>query len=170
MVRFLNRPADPMAQRVYLETSVVSYLTALPSRDLVVAGHQQVTREWWLSRKRFDLYVSEAVLQEASRGDAEAASRRTGALSGVPILSTAPQALELAQSFLKAAAFPAKAALDALHVALAVVHGMDFLLTWNCTHIANAAVRPQIEAACWKAGFRPPVICTPLELLEDDNP
>ncbi len=97
-----------MAQRVYLETSVVSYLTALPSRDLVVAGHQEVTREWWLRRKRFELYVSEAVLQEASRGDAEAASRRTSALTGVPILSTAPQALELAQSLLKAAAFPAK--------------------------------------------------------------
>ncbi|HEU0074440.1 MAG TPA: type II toxin-antitoxin system VapC family toxin [Dehalococcoidia bacterium] len=158
-----------MTQRVYLETSVISYLTALPSRDLLVAGHQQVTREWWDKRTRFGLYVSEAVVQEVSRGDAGAAARRIEALQGLAILASAPQALELARSFLATATIPGKAAIDALHVALAAVHGMDFLLTWNCTHIANAALRPQLEELCWRAGFRPPIICTPLELMEENE-
>jgi hypothetical protein len=158
-----------MSQRVYLETSVISYLAALPSRDLVVAGHQQVTSERWQRRARFDLYVSEAVLQEAARGDAQAASRRATALAGISVLATAPRALALAKSFVAAAAIPEKAAIDAVYVALAAVHGIDFLLTWNCTHIANAVIRPKLETLCWRAGHRPPVICTPLELLEEED-
>ena len=157
-------------QRVYLETSVVSYLTAFPSRDLVVAGHQQVTRDWWSRRARFDVFVSDAVLQEVSRGNPEAAARRTAALAGIAVLSAPSEALVLAGRFLSAAAIPAKAAIDAAHVALATVHGMDFLLTWNCTHIANAAIRPKIEDVCRSSGYRPPIICTPLELSEEDEP
>jgi predicted nucleic acid-binding protein len=155
-------------KRVYLETSVISYLTALPSRDVVVAGNQQVTRDWWAERARFELFVLDAVLQEASRGDASAAARRLQAIDGVSVLSPIPDALTLAQTIVESAAMPPKAALDALHVALATVHGMDFLLTWNCTHIANAAIRPQLDELSWRAGYRPPTICTPLELQGSD--
>jgi len=157
-------------KRVYLETSVVSYLTALPSRDVVVAGNQQVTRDWWDERARFELFVSDAVLQEASRGDPEAAARRLESIDGLPVLSPVPEALTLARAILDAAAMPERAALDALHVALATVHGMDFLLTWNCAHIANAAIRPQLDELSWKSGYRPPIICTPLELQGSDAP
>jgi hypothetical protein len=156
-------------RRVYLETSVVSYLTAFPSRDVVVAGHQQVTRDWWSRRARFELFVSDAVRQEVSRGDREAAARRTATLAGIAILSAPPEALILASRFLAAAAIPTKAPIDAAHVALATVHEMDFLLTWNCTHIANAAIRTQIEDVCRSSGYRPPVICTPLELLDGEE-
>lgn len=158
-----------MGRRVYLETSVISYLAAFPSRDVVVAGNQQVTRDWWARRDRFDLFVSDAVLEEARRGDSDAARRRLELLGGVPILAVHPGAELLAESFLSAAALPSKAAIDAVHVALAAVHGLDFLVTWNCTHIANAIIRPQLEVLCWRAGYRPPVICTPFELLDEDE-
>jgi hypothetical protein len=156
-------------QRVYLETSVISYLAARPSRDLLVAGHQQVTQDWWAQRHRFELFVSDAVLQEASRGDPVAAQARLALLDDLGILAPQPAALALARSFLTEVALPQKAAIDAVHIALAAVHGMDFLLTWNCTHIANAERRPQIETLCWKAGHRPPIICTPLELLSEES-
>lgn len=155
--------------KVYLETSVISYLTALPSRDLVVAAHQQVTQEWWSGRDRFELLVSDAVLEEIARGDHAAARRRLVAVEGIAILSATAPAQSLAKGFLRAAAMPPKAAIDAVHVAIAATHGADFLLTWNCTHIANAAIREKIEAVCRSAGFRSPVICTPLELLGEEE-
>ncbi len=155
---------------VYVETSVVSYLTALPSRDLVLAAHQQVTREWWMRRERFELLVSDAVLVEAARGDGAAAARRIAALVGISVLSATEPAQALARELLQAAAMPSKAAIDAAHVAIAAIHGVEFLLTWNCTHIANAVTRGKIEAVCRQAGFRPPIICTPLELhVEEDQ-
>ena len=156
--------------RVYLETSVISYLSAFPSRDLVVAGKQQVTRDWWAQRQRFELFISDAVLEEASQGDASAARRRLDILDGIAVLPPLAEARELARGFLNAAALPPKSAIDALHVALAATHGMNFLLTWNCAHIANAEIRPQLELLCWKAGYRPPAICTPMELLVEDEP
>jgi predicted nucleic acid-binding protein len=150
--------------RVYIETSVLSYLTALPSRDLVRAAHQQITAEWWTSRETFDLYVSDAVLAEAGRGDASAVARRLAAVEGLEVLSATPEAQVLARALLSAAALPSKAAIDAAHVAIAAVHGMNVLLTWNCAHIANALMRPRIERVCRDGGFEPPIICTPEEL------
>jgi hypothetical protein len=155
-----------MKSKVYLETTVISYLTALPSRDIVQAAHQQITREWWGSRDRFELFVSEAVLQEAARGNAEAAARRLAALEGLPVLAVGAEVSELAERFVQVSAIPAKAAIDAVHIAVAVVSGMDYLLTWNCTHIANAAIRAKIEHTCRSAGLQPPIICTPEELME----
>ena len=156
--------------KVYVETSVISYLTALPSRDLVLAAHQQVTREWWSGRGWFELLVSDAVLEEIARGDDVAAARRLAAVESIAVLSATAPAQVLARRFLEAAAMPSKAAIDAVHVAIAAAHGVDFLVTWNCTHIANAAVREKIEAVCRSAGFRPPIICTPLELrVEEDE-
>jgi predicted nucleic acid-binding protein len=153
-----------MKSRIYLETSVVSYLTARPSRDLVRAGHQETTREWWAMRST---YISQLVLDESAAGDASAAAQRLAMLENVPLLELTPEATGLARALVREAALPSKAAADALHIALAAVHGMDCLVTWNCTHIANAAMRPKIEAICRASGFEPPVICTPLELLEE---
>lgn len=155
-----------MKAKVFLETSVISYLTALPSRDIVHAAHQQLTREWWEERGRFDLYVSQAVLGEARRGNASAAARRLAAVQGLPVLAVTEEASKLAELFLSVNALPSKAALDAIHIAVAVVHGMDYLLTWNCTHIANAKIRGNIDQICRAEGLQPAMICTPEELME----
>jgi hypothetical protein len=158
-----------MKPRVHLETTVISYLTALPSRDIVQAAHQQQTRDWWAHRSRFELYASQAVVVEASRGDAAAAALRLAALAGVGLLEVNAEAEELAARLLGARVVPRKAAVDALHVAIAVVHGMHYLVTWNCAHIANAAIRGRIELECREAGFEPPAICTPEELMGDSD-
>lgn len=154
----------PSRPRVYLETTVLSYLTALPSRDLVRAAHQQITSEWWASRDAFELFVSDAVLEEMRLGDEEAAKRRLSAAHGIAVLATTPDAQALARALLRDVALPAKAAIDAVHIAVAAMSAMDFLLTWNCTHIANAVTRPRIEAVCRANGIEPPTICTPEEL------
>jgi hypothetical protein len=156
-----------MKPKVYLETTIPSYLTARPSRDLVTAAHQQITREWWDTRRHdFDLFVSQMVLDEASAGDPEAATRRLEVLTPLPLLDPRTEGADLAQTLLERVPLLASAAADALHIAIAVVNGMDYLLTWNCTHIANAALRSQIEAVCRSKGFEVPIICTPDELLE----
>jgi hypothetical protein len=155
-----------LSSKVYLETTVISYLTAAPSRDIVQAAHQQITREWWERRKAFDLFVSQAVITEVGRGNPDAAARRLAALDNVAVLEVTEDASRLAEALIDQHALPAKAVVDALHIAVAVVMGMDYVLTWNCTHIANAAIRPRIEEACRKLGYEPPVICTPEELME----
>ena len=155
-----------MKPKVYIETTIVSYLSASPSRDIVLAAHQQLTREWWAGRERFDLFASRPVWDEAARGDAEAAAKRLAALAGVPVLLVSEEASAFADRLLATAILPVKAATDALHIAIAVLNGMDYLLTWNCTHIANAAIRGRIEQACRAAGMQAPIICTPEELTE----
>ena len=152
---------------VYLETSVVSYLTALGSRDLVSAAHQEVTRAWWAGRQAFDVYISQFVLDEAGAGDPNAASRRLVALEGLPLLEVTDDVFGLASRLIADGGLPVKARVDAFHVAVATVHGVDYLLSWNCTHIANASLRTKIESICRASGFRPPVICTPIELTEE---
>ena len=155
-----------MAERVYIETTVVSYLTARPSRDVVIAGHQQVTHEWWDTRRaNYELCVSQLVLDEAGAGDAQAAQERLLALQPMLVLETTAEAPELAKDLLQAGALPAKAADDALHIAVAAIKGIPFLLTGNCRHLANAVMRPVIETVCTAKGFKAPIICTPEELL-----
>jgi hypothetical protein len=153
-----------MKRRVYIETTIPSYLTAWPSRDLVRAAHQQITREWWATRGDFELYASRLVVRECQAGDAEAAADRLAAMAEIPLLEQGTDAAALAEVLLRDVPLPDKAASDALHIATAAIHGMDYLLTWNCTHIANVAFRPQIEAVCRAAGYEPPLICTPEEL------
>jgi hypothetical protein len=156
-----------MGERVYIETTIVSYLTARPNRDVVIAGHQQVTHEWWDTRREnYELCVSQLVLDEAGAGDAEAAQERLLVLRPMLLLETTEEAVELAKALLQAGALPAKAADDALHIAVAANKAVPFLLTWNCRHLANAAMRPVIEAVCKAKGFNAPIICTPEELLE----
>ena len=151
----------------YLESSVVSYLAARPSRDLVVAGNQQVTRDWWVTRRgECELFVSDVVVAECAAGDPTAASEREVFLAGLPVLTTTEETEAPADALLSAKALPQKAALDALHIGLAAVHGIDILLTWNCAHMANPFTQPQIAAACVEFGVIPPTICTPLQLVE----
>lgn len=155
-----------MPGRVYIETTVVSYLTARPSRDIVRQAHQQITREWWDNQRRdFELYASQAVIVEARAGDPNAAAARLDALRDVQLLEATEEAALLAQRLMDEVPLPERAAVDAAHIAVAAVHGLDYLLTWNCRHIANAVMRPDIEEICREAGFEPPVICTPEELL-----
>ncbi|CAN5268112.1 hypothetical protein BH10PLA2_BH10PLA2_28630 [soil metagenome] len=155
-----------MSERVYIETTVVSYLTARPNRDVVIAGHQQVTHEWWNTRRAdYELCVSRLVLDEAGAGDAQAAQERLLLLQPMLVLETTTESLELAKELLHAGALPAKAADDALHIAVAATKAIPFLLTWNCRHLANAVMRPVIETVCKAGGFKAPIICTPEELL-----
>src|SRR5437762_10521466 len=156
-----------MAERVYIETTVVSYLTARPTREVVIAGHQQVTHEWWDTRRAsYELCVSQLVLDEAGAGDAQAAQERLLVLRPMLVLETSADALSLAKDLLQAGALPTKAANDALHIAIAATKAVPFLLTWNCRHLANAVMRPVIESACAGTGVKAPIICTPEELLE----
>jgi predicted nucleic acid-binding protein len=153
---------------VYLETSVIGYATSRPSRDLVVAGHQQITREWFAGRARvYDLFISQLVAGEAAGGDKDAAQERSAFLQDIQRLAVTDAAGELAAQLVASGAVPRKASEDALHIAVATVHGVDYLLTWNCKHIANATMRQAIERVCREAGYEPPVICTPEELMDE---
>ncbi len=155
-----------MKPKVYLETTIPSLLTAGPSRDVLIAGQQQATRDWWEERRqRYQLFISGLVLAESRRGDASAAEARDKVLSACNVLKYTEAAQQLARMLLAAHLLPVKAAVDAAHIAVAAVHEMDFLLTWNCRHIANATSVDKVRAAIATAGYAPPVICTPLELM-----
>jgi hypothetical protein len=155
-----------MKPAVYIETTIPSLLTAWPNRDLVIAGQQQATREWWETRRQaFELFVSADVLDEARRGDSEAAGQRLAALNECRILSATEAAQSLTKRILATGLIPPRAATDAAHIGLAAAHGMDFLLTWNCRHIHNAFIERRLAGVCEAMGFSLPVICTPLELM-----
>ena len=157
-----------MKPKVYLETSIISYLTSRPSRDLIIAANQQITQEWWqLRRDAFELFVSELVIQEASAGDKIAAGQRLQALEGIPELKLSEEIVVLAEKLVKDGSLPPNAVEDALHIAIATLNGIDYLLTWNFKHLANATMRYKIEGVCRLLGYEPPVICTPQELLEE---
>lgn len=160
--------SNAMKPRVYVETTVVSYLTARRSRDLVVAAHQQITEDWWRDRRDdFDLYVSASVELEAAAGDQAAAARRLAAIEALDRLAITDEVEALASALIVAGMLPQKAAEDALHITIATVHGMDFLLTWNCRHIANAEIRRRLTGTMVEKGYVLPVICTPEELAGD---
>lgn len=153
-----------MNPSVYIETSIVSYLTARPGRDVVIAAHQHVTRRWWRGRGFYSLFVSQIVLDEAAVGDPTARSRRLRALRGVPFSPSLTRGRSLRGNSSGEAALPKKATVDAFHIGIAAAHQVDYLLTWNCKHIANATMRGPIETICRAAGLTPPTICTPEEL------
>lgn len=155
-----------MKPKVYLETTIPSLLTAWPNRDVVVLGQQQATRDWWdQHRHKYELFVSDLGAVESRRGDAVAAREREAVLATCACLNIPETAQELAQRILSSKLMPGNATADALHVAIATVHAMDFLLTWNCRHIANAAVVERVREVCSRAGYQPPVICTPFGLM-----
>ena len=134
----------------------------------MVAGHQLITRRWWdVHWPDFDLYVSEAVIEECAAGDPEAAARRLEFLAGLPVLEPTNDSKAIAKRLIAEGVVPAKAVVDALHLGIAAAHGVEYLLTWNCAHIANASLRRRMESLCRTMGREMPVICTPEELLED---
>jgi PIN domain len=157
-----------MSETVYIETSILGYLTARPSRDLVVAANIEITREWWdMRRSYFQLYSSQAVVQETSQGDTKIASQRLEILQNFSLLELNESVLELAEQFLNRSNLPAKADVDSVHIAAATVHGMDYLLTWNCKHIANAQIQKKLAQISFDFGYELPILCTPYELLGD---
>jgi hypothetical protein len=159
-----------MKPTVYLETTVIGYLAMRVSSILRVAANQQTTRDWWDNhRQRFDLYVSRFVVDECSDGDAVAAQERLVYLENIPLLEVSEAVNSLAGSLRLGVPLPEKASIDALHISVAAVNGVQYLLTWNCKHIANPSLRPRIERLCRDLGYEPPVICTPQELLEIDD-
>jgi len=152
--------------KVYIETSIVSYLTARPSNSLIAAAWQKETVDWWeIQRKRFSLYISEVVIEEAGRGDELAASRRLAALEDIEILQLDEESVELSKALIGEGGIPKKALDDALHVAVSAVNRMDFLLTWNCRHIDNAEMKPKIRTIIESHGYQCPEIATPIELM-----
>jgi hypothetical protein len=155
-----------MKYKLYLETTIPSYLTSWPSRDLVIAGHQQITKEWWKKRKRaFDIYISQLVVDEAKAGNDEAARERLNAIGDLSLLDITEEVERLAIRILTSGVIPKKAATDAAHIAIATVHGMEYLMTWNCVHLANAIITKAVARICRQEGFECPIICTPEELL-----
>ena len=154
-----------MCQRVYIETTTPSYFAARPGRDLLQAARQQITQHWWRTeRHNYDLYVSQIVIDEVALGDAEAAQRRLLILSDLPMLALTTDVDELALKIMASQLLPPRASRDAIHIAVASVHNIDILLTWNCKHIANAAIIKELGRVVINAGYEIPVICTPEEL------
>jgi hypothetical protein len=153
-------------ESVYLETTFISYLVARPSRDVIVAGHQQTTQDWWTNRRhQFECSISQVVIDEASVGDPGEVQKRTAVIGGLPTLEVTADAESLTKAIMAAGILPPHAFPDAAHVAVATVHAVDFLLTWNCKHLANAQVVRRISLVCESLGYRMPVICTPDELM-----
>lgn len=159
-----------MNPKVYVETTVIGYLTSRPSRDIVIAAHQRLTRDWWdACPGKFELVASELVVHEAGAGDPDAARERLAILDPLTLVETTEDALVLARQLVDSRAVPREAPEDALHIAIAVTNGIEYLLTSNYRHIANATMRAQIEDLCRRAGYEPPIICTPEELMETEE-
>lgn len=155
-----------MKPNVYIETTIISYLAARLSNNLIDAARQISTQYWWSTEKeQCHLFTSALVLREIERGDKAAAVRRFAFIEGIPELKIIPESVELAHLLLIHQALPPKANDDALHIAIAAVYGMDYIVTWNFRHIANASMRSRIEQVIMQSGYVPPIICTPDELI-----
>jgi len=155
-----------MSETVYIETSLVGYLTVRPSNNLILMANLEITQRWWDTRRdQFTLYVSQVVLDEAAEGDIEMAARRLEILQNLSVLELTEAVQNLGVQFLTRSNLPSKAADDAIHIAAATVHGIDYLLTWNCKHIANAQIQRKLAQICLDFGYKLPTICTPYELM-----
>ncbi|MBE9105479.1 type II toxin-antitoxin system VapC family toxin [Nostoc cf. edaphicum LEGE 07299] len=155
-----------MSETVYIETSIVGYLTARPSNNLILMANLEATREWWDTRRdRFMLYISQVVLDEVARGNTEIATKRLEIVRDFPLLEVSEAVQNLAGQFIAKSSLPPKAADDALHIAAATVYGLDYLLTWNCKHIANAQIQKKLAQISLDAGYELPTLCTPYELM-----
>ena len=147
---------------------VLGYLTARPSRNVILTANTEVTREWWDKRRRaFHLYTSQAVVKEISQGDSEMASRRLELVRDFRLLDLNQSVVNLAEQFLARSNLPPTADVDAIHIAVATVHGMDYLLTWNCKHIANAQIQVKLAEISLEFGYDLPILCTPYVLEID---
>ena len=156
--------------RIYLESTIPSYVVARPARDLLQAARQQLTRDWWdLKRAKHELFTSQVVLDEIAFGEKAMAQLRLETLQAVPLLQVTDEVKELARKIQTSGLLPVTSDRDATHIALASFYEMDILLSWNCRHIANAAIQTRLRHLVEVAGFTLPVICTPEELMENDN-
>ena len=154
-----------MTETVYIETSILGYLTASSTDNLILAANMKVTQDWWnICRSSFILYASEIVEDEAARGDPEIASQRLNLLQSLMLLDLPEAAVELAQEFLQQSNLPPQASSDALHMALATVYSLNYMLTWSCKHMANAQIQRQLSQISSELGYQLPIICTPYEL------
>ncbi|MCX6146884.1 MAG: type II toxin-antitoxin system VapC family toxin [Candidatus Kapabacteria bacterium] len=154
-------------QKVYIETSVISYLTSRPSRDIIVSSHQQITNQWWKkSKSKFNNYISEFVIDEISKGDKSASEIRLASVKNIQLLEYDDDIVEIAINYANLLSIPEKARLDAFHLAISVYYEIDFLLSWNCKHIANAVVMSKLRDYNKTKNLFTPILCTPLELLE----
>jgi hypothetical protein len=159
-----------MPRSIFIEATIPSYYVARPSRDLLQLARQQLTREWWdIRRQQFDLPTSQLVLDEASGGEPAKAAERLDLLGGIALLDLNEQVAALATALLTAGILPAVAGRDAYHIAAAGVHDTDFLLTWNCRHIANPFIADRPLTCFSGAGVHLPVICTPEQFFTDDD-
>lgn len=155
-------------ESIYIETTVLSYLVALPAKDVVVAGHQKTTLDWWsFRRSAFDCYISQVVIDEISAGDPSEVRKRLAVADSLDSLAVTEDAERLTVSIIKSGILPPKAIRDAAHIAVATVHKVQYLLTWNCKHLANAQIAKRVANLCHLAGYELPTICTPEELLEE---
>ena len=155
---------------VYIETSVISYLRQKPAKDIVTASRQLLTHQWWdTERPKYELVVSQYVIDEASAGDPTLAADRLSVLAGIPRLPGDPEIDRITDEIMSRAILPPKAAVDALHIASVAHHRIQYLLTWNCKHIANARILPRVYQVLRDLGVPHPVICTPEELIGDDS-
>jgi len=154
-----------MKPTVYIESSVISYLASWPSRDIVIAGRQAITRDWWeTQRQRFDLRISVLVEQEIGRGDPDAADRRNAYAADIPSLAISDEAVRIAERLLEKGAIPVQSEEDALHIGIADAQGAEYLLTWNFKHINNAETKSAIAAVVESFGYSCPQLCSPEEL------
>ena len=156
-----------MKESIYMETTVVSYYTSKPSRDIIVLAHQEITRQWWpMATKRYNVFISEIVVEEASFGDTEAAKRRLRELKDFPHLELNDKIEEITQVYMDKLDIPEKSFRDAAHLAVASVHNIDYLVTWNCAHLANGEIIKKLMKINESFGIYTPIICTPEELME----
>ena len=155
-----------MSETIYIETSILGYLTARSTDNLILAANVKVTQDWWDEHSTsLVLYASEIVADEASRGDATMANQRQNLLQSLIFLDLTDEAIALAQEFLQQSNLPPKASNDALHMALATVYGLDYLLTWNCKHMANAQIQRKLSQISLELGYILPFVCTPYEFI-----
>ena len=153
-------------QKVYLETTIPSYLTSIPSRDIIILGHKELTKEWWNKyRDKYELFVSQAVVDEVTQGDKAVAALRYDLIKNISILNFDLAIDNIVNNYMKEFSFSSKVILDAYHIAYATFYEIDFLLTWNCKHLANANIRKKLYQINAKLGYSTPEICTPEELI-----
>jgi len=158
---------SPEKPKLYLETTIPSYLTAKQSRDIIQTARQQITSEWWDNRLNdFEIFISQVVIDEASEGDTIASTKRMEVIKTFPLLDVTEEVVDLAEKIIIKKIIPEKAVRDALHIAVATFHEMTFLLSWNCKHISNAEIIKRLRKTVEDEGLELPIICTPEELLE----
>ncbi len=156
-------------KRIYVESSIISWLTANPPRDIFKLVKQRYTQLWWERRRKWELFISSVVVMEIERGDSGASRKRVSAVRDIPLLPESPESLRLAARFVDAGVFPEKAKEDAMHMAIAAVQRMDYLVTWNQKHLVNSGILVGLHEVTRDAGYTPPVIANPVHFLEEED-